>query len=81
MKPLALKGHERPITRVRLNEQGDILFSSSKDKWISIWYTDNGERIGTYEGHNGVVWDVDVSWDTTTLVSASGDSTVKVVNI
>lgn len=81
MKPLALKGHERPITRVRLNEQGDILFSSSKDKWISIWYTDNGERIGTYEGHNGVVWDVDVSWDTTTLVSASGDSTVKVWDV
>jgi WD40 repeat protein len=50
MRPLALKGHTRPITRVRLNQEGDILFSSAKDKHICVWYTENGERIGTYEG-------------------------------
>lgn len=78
MRPLSLKGHERALTRIRLNHDGDILFSSSKDKFICIWYVDNGERIGTYDGHSGAVWDVDVSWDTRTLVSASGDGYVKV---
>lgn len=73
MKPLSLKGHGRPITRVRINQEGDLLFSAGKDKHICVWYTENGERIGTYEGHTGVVWDVDVSWNTKTLVSASGD--------
>lgn len=82
MRPLMLKGHERALNRVRLNRQGDILFSCSKGKEISVWYVDNGERIGTYEdeevGHKGVIWDIDVTWDTKTLVSASGDSTFKV---
>jgi translation initiation factor 3 subunit I len=81
MRPLSLKGHERALTRVRLNQQGDILFSSSKDKSICVWYTDNGERIGTYDGHNGVIWDVDVTWDTKTLVSASGDQSVKIWDV
>ena len=78
MRPLALKGHGRPITRVRLNNEGDILFSSAKDKHICVWYTENGERIGTYEGHNGAVFDIDVSWDTNTLVSAAGDQKMMV---
>uniref|UniRef100_A0A915P771 Eukaryotic translation initiation factor 3 subunit I n=1 Tax=Meloidogyne floridensis TaxID=298350 RepID=A0A915P771_9BILA len=81
MKPLSLKGHGRPITRVRINQEGDILFSSGKDKHICVWYTENGERIGTYEGHTGVVWDVDVSWDTKTLVSASGDQHMMVWDV
>uniref|UniRef100_A0A1I8AZ02 Serine-threonine kinase receptor-associated protein n=1 Tax=Meloidogyne hapla TaxID=6305 RepID=A0A1I8AZ02_MELHA len=81
MKPLSLKGHGRPITRVRVNQEGDILFSSGKDKHICVWYTENGERIGTYEGHTGVVWDVDVSWDTKTLVSASGDQHMMVWDV
>jgi hypothetical protein len=54
---------------------------------------ENGERIGTYDGHrgifihrikqdfakfSGVIWDIDVSWDTKTMVSSSGDPSVKV---
>jgi translation initiation factor 3 subunit I len=78
MRPLALKGHSRPITRVRLNQEGDILFSCAKDKHVCVWYTENGERIGTYEGHNGMISDIDVSWDTKTLVSASGDQKMMV---
>lgn len=80
MRPLSLKGHERPLTRIRLNREGDILFSSSKDKdkSICVWYVENGERIGTYLGHNGSVYDVDVKWDTEILVSASADSSLKV---
>uniref|UniRef100_A0A0M3HT81 Eukaryotic translation initiation factor 3 subunit I n=1 Tax=Ascaris lumbricoides TaxID=6252 RepID=A0A0M3HT81_ASCLU len=77
MRPLSLKGHERALTRVRINRDGDLLFSAAKDKSPCVWYTENGERIGTYDGHNGVIWDIDVSWDTRNLCSASGDSSVK----
>lgn len=80
MRPLALKGHDRALTRVRFNREGDILFSAAKNKSPCIWFTENGERLGTYDGHNGVVWDLDVSWDTKTLATASGDNSVKIWN-
>lgn len=78
MRPLSLKGHDRALTRVRVNRDGDLLFSAGKDKSPCVWYTENGERIGTYDGHSGVIWDIDVSWDTKHLCSASGDGSVKV---
>lgn len=37
-----------------------MLFTCSKDSVINVWYSHNGERLGTYEGHNGSVWTVDV---------------------
>ena len=27
---------------------------------MSAWFSHNGERLGTYEGHNGAVWTIDV---------------------
>lgn len=78
MRPLSLKGHDRALTRVRFNREGDLLFSAGKNKAPCVWYTENGERIGTYEGHNGVVWDLDMSWDTKRMVTASGDNSIKV---
>ena len=78
MRPLSLKGHDRALTRVRLNREGDLLFSSSKGKSVCVWFTENGERLGTYDGHNGAIWDVDVSWDSNHLVSSAADNTMKV---
>jgi len=49
MKPLCLKGHERSITKIKYNRDGDLLFSASKDKTPCVWFADNGERLGTYE--------------------------------
>lgn len=37
-----------------------MLFSASKDHVINVWYTHNGERLGTYDEHNGAVWTIDV---------------------
>ena len=53
-------GHQRPLTQIKFNADGDLLFSSSKDLVINVWFSHNGERLGTYEGHNGSVWTVDV---------------------
>jgi len=71
---LCLKGHERSITKIKYNREGDLLFSASKDKSPCVWFAENGERLGTYEGHNGVVWCLDVAWDSSKLITGSGDN-------
>jgi len=56
-----LHGHERAITQIRYNLEGDLLFSCAKDPQPNVWYSINGERLGTYKGHSGAVWCLDVS--------------------
>lgn len=72
-----MKGHERPLTYLHYNADGDLLFSCAKDHNPTVWYTDSGERIGTYNGHNGAVWSCDTSRDSQMLVTASADQSVK----
>ena len=38
---------------VAINRDGDLLFSVSKDQQICVWFSHNGERLGTYKGHQG----------------------------
>jgi WD40 repeat protein len=57
---LGCAGHERSLTQIRYNKEGDLLFSCSKDHIINVWFSHNGERLGTYNGHNGTVWTIDV---------------------
>lgn len=48
---------------------------------ICAWFTSNGERLGTYNGHQGAIWTVDISPDTRLLASGSADNTVKLWNV
>lgn len=59
MRPIMLSGHERSLTQIKYNSEGDLLFSASKDHVINVWHSHNGERLGTYNGHNGSVWSID----------------------
>ncbi|RMZ90620.1 hypothetical protein DV736_g2148, partial [Chaetothyriales sp. CBS 134916] len=77
MRPVLLQGHERSLTQIKYNKDGDLLFSVAKDKVISVWYTSNGERLGTYQGHLGTVWTVDCSPDSKLLASGSADNSIK----
>jgi len=81
MRPIALKGHERPITFLTYNREGDLLFTCSKDGRAALWYADTGERVGTYKGHTGAVWSLDVNWDSTHLLTGSGDSSAKIWDV
>lgn len=73
-----LKGHEGPITAIKYNREGDLLFTCArKDKKPCAWYADDGERLGTYEGHEGAVWDMDVDFTSTRLLTASSDRHMK----
>jgi len=78
MHPLILKGHTRPLTCVKYNAEGDLMFSCSKDNMPTVWYSDNGERLGTFDGHRGTVWSLDVTRDSKTLLTGGADMTVKV---
>lgn len=77
MKPLMLHGHERSITQVKYNRDGDLLFSSSKDSQPNVWWSINGERLGTFDGHKGAVWTFDINWDSTRFISGAADNTLR----
>lgn len=81
MKPLLLHGHERSITQIKYNREGDLLFSSAKDNKPTVWYSINGERLGTYDGHGGAVWCLDPSWDTKHLITGSADNSAKLWDV
>jgi len=81
MRPILLKGHERSITCVIYNRDGDLIFTAAKDNTPTLWLSETGERVGTYEVHNGAVWHLDVSWDSKLLVSGSADMQAKVWDV
>ncbi|EAU38362.1 eukaryotic translation initiation factor 3 subunit 2 [Aspergillus terreus NIH2624] len=81
MRPILLSGHERSLTQIKFNRDGDLLFSVSKDKIVCAWWTANGERLGTYNGHLGAVWTVDVSPNTVLLATGSADNSVRLWNV
>ena len=90
MKPISLHGHERSITTVRYNRDGDLLFSSAKDHFPNVWYAINGERLGTYgtpgtekdpNSHGGAVWCLDVDWMTKYLVTGAADNSCRLWDV
>ncbi|EIM85756.1 WD40 repeat-like protein [Stereum hirsutum FP-91666 SS1] len=81
MRPILLQGHERSLTQIKFNLEGDLLFSCSKDLVINVWFSHNGERLGTYEGHNGTVWTIDVDSQSRFLVSGSADNEMRLWSV
>ncbi|CAM0903551.1 unnamed protein product [Alopecurus aequalis] len=81
MRPILMKGHERPLTFLKYNRDGDLLFSCAKDHTPTVWFADNGDRLGTYKGHNGAVWSCDVSRHSTRLITGSADQTAKLWDV
>jgi len=79
--PIMLKGHTRPITAVKYNREGDLLFSCGKDGKVTAWYSENGERLGTYNGHEGAVWDCDVDFNTTRLITGAADQSARLWDV
>jgi translation initiation factor 3 subunit I len=72
MKPIILQGHSRPIRDIKFNREGDLLFTGSNDRYVTLWASETGERIGTYY-HAAAVINMGVTLDSKLLVS--GDAT------
>lgn len=70
MKPIALRGHEKPITMIKFNFDGDLFFSSAAEKKINLWAAYSGERIGSYECE-GACKCIDVTTDCDFLVAGT----------
>jgi len=81
MRPILLQGHERALTQIKYNRDGDIIFSTAKDQHICAWFAHNGERLGTYHGHQGALWTVDVDPTSTLIASGAADNTVRLWDI
>ncbi|KAK4419724.1 Eukaryotic translation initiation factor 3 subunit I [Sesamum alatum] len=81
MRAILMKGHERPLTFLKYSRDVDLLFSCAKDHNPTVWFADNGERLGTYRGHNGAVWSCDISRDSTRLITASADQAAKIWDV
>uniref|UniRef100_A0AAZ3PKB9 Eukaryotic translation initiation factor 3 subunit I n=1 Tax=Oncorhynchus tshawytscha TaxID=74940 RepID=A0AAZ3PKB9_ONCTS len=77
LKPILLQGHERSITQIKYNREGDLIFSVAKDTVANVWYSVNGERLGTYNGHTGALWCVDCDWDTKNVLTGSADNSCR----
>jgi len=81
IRPILLKGHSRPLTKVKFNRDGDLLFTCGKDHKPNVWYAENGERLGTYNGHNGSVYDCDINYFSTRLLTGSADCSIKLWDV
>jgi translation initiation factor 3 subunit I len=81
MRPILLHGHERSLTQIKYNKEGDLIFSVAKDHRPNVWFSHNGERLGTYEGHNGTVWCLDIDERTSKLLTGSADNTAKIWDV
>ncbi|RGB43533.1 eukaryotic translation initiation factor 3 39 kDa subunit [Rhizophagus diaphanus] len=77
MRPILLQGHTRSLTQIKYNYEGDLLFSVAKDQVVNVWYSHNGERLGTYHGHVGAIWTVDVNSTSSILLTGSADNSAK----
>ena len=80
MRPLLLTGHTRPISSVVFLPEGDFFVSTGKDGKATLWRTENGERMGTYEGHRGAINHCALTKDGRILVTAGADEKVCVFN-
>ena len=80
--PSALtKQNPLTLTNNRYTKDGDILFSCAKAQVICAWFSANGERLGTYHGHQGALWTIDIDPSTTLLASGAADNTVRLWDV
>jgi len=76
MKPLLLRGHEKPINVVKFNLDGDLFFTGSSDRRVNLWAAYTGERLGSYYCSSAVK-SLDVTDDSKYVVSASMTGTIE----
>lgn len=80
MRPIVINSHERPITCVRYNRDGDLVFVGCQDSYVSVWWTNPVERLGTY-ACEAAVSSLSISEDSTILLVCNRTGKVFLWNI
>ena len=69
------------MTVCKYNNRGDLIYIGDKDsKIVTVIDTQDYNIIGTIEGHNGIIWNLDISKNDLILITASGDLTIGFFN-
>jgi len=63
------------------NRDNDVLFTCAKDQIPTAWYSRNGERIGTYNGHTGACTKLHVNADSSLLLTGSADMSARLWDV
>ncbi|KIJ12155.1 hypothetical protein PAXINDRAFT_171303 [Paxillus involutus ATCC 200175] len=63
---------------VIISPDNKLLVAGSEDKYIRVWNLETGEFLRTLSGHRGEVYALAFTSDSGTLLTASGDRTVRV---
>ena len=74
---LILRGHEGPVSQVRISPNGSFIASSSADGTVKIWNAETGSHMDTLVGHMAGVGCVAWSPDSNTLASGSDDKAIR----
>ena len=70
MKILTLRKHEKPINSIKINYDGDLVFSASSDTYVHLWRTSNGERLGSFKC-NAAIKSIDITRDSKYLIAGN----------
>ncbi|WVY99378.1 hypothetical protein V8G54_025448, partial [Vigna mungo] len=82
MRPILMKGHERPLTFLKYNRDDDLLFSCAKDHNPTVWFADNGECLDTYRATTALFGAAtSQARDSGRLITGSADQTAKLWNV
>eukprot|EP00445_Apocalathium_hangoei_P049002 CAMPEP_0204035348 /NCGR_PEP_ID=MMETSP0360-20130528/75800_1 /ASSEMBLY_ACC=CAM_ASM_000342 /TAXON_ID=268821 /ORGANISM="Scrippsiella Hangoei, Strain SHTV-5" /LENGTH=85 /DNA_ID=CAMNT_0050980333 /DNA_START=36 /DNA_END=290 /DNA_ORIENTATION=+ len=76
MKPYLLHIHDRPLTMVKFNYDGDFFLTCGKDGDCCLMRADDCTRVGTYHpvgDKAGAVFAIDVTMDSKYVVTATAD--------
>merc|ERR1711963_517215 len=80
--PLTCSGHTRPVVFLafsEINPEGQYYsISACKDGKPMLRAGDTGDWIGTFEGHKGAVWGVDINKDASKAATGAADFSAKV---
>merc|ERR1711881_743584 len=80
--PLTCSGHTRPVVFLAfsdINPEGQYYsISACKDGKPMMRAGDTGDWIGTFEGHKGAVWGVDINKDASKAATGAADFSAKV---